>query len=110
MAIVRYRKGLKMVIENPFSTQHYLTRYWAIKSKLVDENRRDRGDYQVKPTQYWFINCEPKNNFIMEAQVINEKRTHQNARARDGKSAKVMRSMISTDYANRFIREFLIDG
>ena len=71
-------------------------------------NRRDDGDYQVKPTQYWFINFEPSYNFIMEPQTVNEFRTHNNAKARDGKSAKTMRSMLSTDYANRFIREFIL--
>lgn len=102
------KRGIKAVIENPFSVDHYLTRYWPLEPALVDKNRRDRGDYQIKPTQFWFINREPSYNFIFEPQVLNEYRTHNHAKARDGKSAQVMRSMISHDYASRFIREFII--
>ena len=108
LAIVTIRKGLKLMIENPYSTTHYLVKYWCIPSTLKDMNRRDDGDYQVKPTQYWFINFDPSYNFIMEPQTVNEFRTHNNAKARDGKSAKTMRSMLSADYANRFIREFIL--
>lgn len=59
------------------------------------------GDYYKKPTQYWFINFKPKNNFILEGIDFKpiKKVVEQN---------KVNRSMISHDYANRFIREFLI--
>ena len=108
MAIVFKRRGIKAIIENPYSVEHYLTRYWCIEPALIDKNRRDNGDYQIKPTQYWFINCEPKYNFIFEPQVINEYRTHNHAKAKDGHSAKVMRSMISKEYANRFIREYIL--
>ena len=104
LALVCIEKEIPLVIENPYSTQHYLTRYWCLKPKLIDDNRTLRGDYYKKPTQYWFINCEPKDNFIFEPMINNEVRviteTHD----------KVQRSMISKEYANRFIREFLIEG
>lgn len=102
LTIICLRKGLRLIIENPYSSQHYLTNYWAIRPKLIDKNRRLRGDYYEKPTQYWFINCEPSNNFIFEGidlpirQFVNDKST-------------VERSLISKQYANRFIREFIID-
>lgn len=109
LAIVSLDKKFKLIIENPYSTQHYLTRYWASEPKWIDHNRRDRGDYQIKPTQFWFFNCEPKHNLIMdEPLVISEYRTHNGAKARDGKSKTTMRSMISPDYARRFIREFIL--
>lgn len=102
LAIVCIRKNIPLIIENPYSTTHYLTKYWAIPKKIIDKDRRTRGDYFQKPTQYWFINCEPKYNMILEPQIWNETRTIENT------SNKTERSLISKDYANRFIREFIL--
>lgn len=102
LAIVCIRRNISLIIENPYSTTHYLTKYWAIPSKIIDKDRRTRGDYFQKPTQYWFINCEPKYNMILEPQIWNETKTIENT------SNKTERSLISSDYANRFIREFII--
>ena len=102
LAIVCIRKNIPLIIENPYSTTHYLTKYWAIPNKIIDKDRRTRGDYFQKPTQYWFINCEPKYNMILEPQIWNETRTIENT------SNKTERSLISKDYANRFIREFIL--
>ena len=108
MVIVCLQRNIPLIIENPYSTQHYLQRYWCIKPKLIDKNRRDRGDYYEKPTQYWFINRDPGNNLVFDAVAIHRKKIIAYAKAGDGFSAKVNRSMISKDYANRFIREFII--
>lgn len=102
LAIVCIRRNISLIIENPYSTTHYLTKYWAIPSKIIDKDRRTRGDYFQKPTQYWFINCEPKYNMILEPQIWNETKIIENT------SNKTERSLISSDYANRFIREFII--
>ena len=102
MTIVCINKNIPLVIENPYAQTHYLTRYWSLKPKLIDTDRRDMGDYFKKPTQYWFINCEPAYNFIFEGTDIKESKTIVNTQN------KVERSMISKDYANRFIREYLI--
>ena len=102
LTIVCTRKNLKLIIENPYSTQHYLTRYWCLKPKVIDYDRRERGDYYNKPTQYWFVNCEPKNNLIFETipQVPKKRVEDEN---------KVTRSLISPVYANRFLREFVLE-
>lgn len=96
------RNNLKLIIENPYSQEHYLTRYFPIKSKIIDMDRTKRGDNFKKPTQYWFINCEPKNNFVMEAITVGEikliEKTHN----------KVERSLINPKYAERFIKEFVL--
>ena len=102
MAIVALRKNVKMVIENPYSSQHYLTRYWSLKPKVIDDNRTLHGDAYQKPTQYWFINCEPKNNLIMDGVELKKRK-----RIEDGNT--VERSMIEHDYARWFIREFVLD-
>lgn len=102
LAIICIRKNIPLIIENPYSTQHYLSRYWAVKPKIIDMDRRSRGDFYEKPTQYFFINCEPKNNFIFEP--VNVKPTKKILKEHN----KVQRSIISSDYANRFIREFIL--
>ena len=103
LVIICLDLNLKLIIENPYSSQHYLTRYWCLKPKIIDFNRAEKGDYFRKPTQYWFINCEPKDNFIFEAIDIKPRKRICNI------SNKVERSLISEYYANRFIREFIID-
>jgi hypothetical protein len=109
LAIVILKKGLRMVFENPLSEQHYLTRYWCLKPAIRDKNRRENGDYMIKPTQYWFIGFEPKQNLVFEPLDYVEYRTHQDMKAKDGKSKTVRRSEIHPQYANRFIRQYLID-
>lgn len=103
LVIVCLRKNINLIIENPYMTDHYLARYWAIKPKVIDWDRTKRGDYYVKPTQYFFINREPSQNMIFEAQIDNRgfdiTKQAPNCPAR---------SMISKDYANRFIREFIL--
>lgn len=102
LVIICLNRKIPLIIENPYSEQHYLKRYWCVKPKLIDKNRRESGDFYKKPTQYWFINCEPKNNFIfepielIEGKIVMEQNT-------------VNRSTIHPQYANRFIREFILD-
>ena len=107
LAIIVLRKGLRMVFENPYSEQHYLTKYWCLKPELIDRDRRENGDYFKKPTQYWFIGFKPQNNLVFEAidyvppmQIYNLWGTkHEDV---------AMRSKIHPQYANRFIRQYLI--
>lgn len=65
-------------------------------------HRTLRGDNFKKPTQYWFINCEPKFNIILEPITIVKYKTVNSC------WDKVERSMINPQYANRFIREFIL--
>lgn len=102
LVIVCIKRNLRLIIENPYTEQHYLTRYWSIKPKVIDDDRRFRGDYYKKPTQYWFINCEPKSNLILESM---ETRTHTSI---VDTHDKVERSLIAPEYANRFIREYIL--
>ena len=109
LTIVCIRKKIPLIIENPYSKNHYLVKYWAIPYTILDEDRSKNGDYYSKPTQYWFINCKPKNNFIFESlQYVPKKRIC--ALKKDGGvNNQVERSMIHPQYANRFIREFILD-
>lgn len=95
------RSGIPCIIENPFDKEHYLTKYFPMMPAVIDTNRRDRGDYMIKPTQFYFINCKPTERFIFETVANHPKR-------REVELDTKTRSIISKDYANRFIREFVI--
>lgn len=111
LVVICLRKGLKCIIENPWTQPHYLRQYWCIKPSLVDTDRTMRGDFFKKPTQFFFINCEPKNNLLFEAMVMQERHTHLQANKMDnGNTRQVNRSLISKEYANRFIREYILEG
>lgn len=109
LAIIVLKRNLKMVFENPWSTQHYLTNYWCLKPKIIDHDRRLNGDYMTKPTQYWFIGFEPKQNLVFESLDWVEYRTHQGMKSKNGLDKTKRRSEIHPQYANRFIRQYLID-
>ncbi len=102
LVIVCLRKELKLIIENPYHQDHILTQFWHLKPKVIDLDRSLRGDDFKKPTQYWFINCEPKNNFVNEAYSLGGGKTISNTHN------KVARSLINPNYAERFIKEFII--
>lgn len=84
LVIVCIRRNIPLIIENPYSKTHYLVKYWAIPYSILDLDRTKRGDYYKKPTQYWFINCSPKQNMILEAYEIKDKKDigHINPRSR----------------------------
>lgn len=115
--IVCIRKKLKLVMENPYSEEHFLRRYWCYPATIIDKDRRLNGDYYKKPTQYWFLNCDPKNNFLFEAlpyNAIEQKSAIENMNSTTFEkmgvnNRKTARSMIHPEYANRFIRQYLID-
>lgn len=102
LVILVERRGLRMIIENPYHSDHYLVQRWWIKPKVIDRDRTKNGDYYTKPTQYWFINCEPKNNMIFEMLEPVEKKTI--AKERN----QVKRSLIHPQYARRFIKQFIL--
>ena len=117
MFILCMDKNLKLIMENPYSEEHFLRRYWCYPPSIIDRDRRENGDYFAKPTQYWFLNIKPKDNLIFEPITYNHLGTSDSIRMmtkEDVKrigatSKKVARSMIHPDYANRFIRRYLID-
>lgn len=65
----------------------------------------------VKPTQFWFVNFEPKQNLIFEPlDYVEQRTTDHMRRSEDGKDRSKLRSEIHQQYANRFIRQYLIDA
>ncbi len=110
LAIVCIQRKIPLIIENPYSATHYLVKYWAIPYTLLDTDRTKNGDYFEKPTQYWFINCEPKSNIIFEPIKFVKKKIIQYQKNENGLNRTVLRSMIHPQYANRFIREFILES
>lgn len=104
LTLVCIRRNIPLVVENPYSKDHYLYRYWCMNPKVVDYDRSKKGDYYKKPTQYFFINCEPKCNLIPEGYTIKKR-----GKSVEYTTSKVQRSMISSEYADRFIRENILD-
>ena len=66
LVIVCERKNIRLIIENPYTAPHYLRMYWCIEPTIIDKDRTKDGDYYKKPTQYFFINVEPKDNLVFE--------------------------------------------
>lgn len=100
------KNGLRLIVENPYSEVHYLRNNFPYKPKIIDKNRRLRGDYFVKPTQYWFVNCEPTNiNTYQSPKMV--KRIN-NCGGHNGTFCDEERSMISPDYARNFICDFIL--
>ncbi len=104
--IICYERGLRLIVENPWNNGlNYLCKYFPVKAKIIDKNRRDNGDYYQKPTQFWFINCEPKQTMLFEpleeCELLKIKRLK-------GKNKQVVRSMIHPQYADRFIRQYIL--
>lgn len=96
-----------MIIENPYTQPHYLTNYWCIMPSIIDKDRHANGDFFKKPTQYWFINCEPQNNLISDCVNTVPKKVIGSVKKGEH-SVQTQRSMISSQYAERFIKQFII--
>ena len=100
-----------MIVENPANAPHYLSLYFPIKPTMTDQNRNLNGDYYKKPTNYWFVNCKPEDNFITEpieyVQPWNINRTTTKTNNMDRQTT---RSMMHPQYARRFILQHILDG
>ena len=103
-------RGFRLIFENPYGINTYLkTTVFLKKPSVVDNNRTLRGDYMIKPTAYWFFNCEPTNGFSFQPK--NKSEIKHVMKMRKGKEKGLCseeRSMISPDYARNFICDFIL--
>lgn len=107
--LVCLKRNIKLVVENPYTQPHYLNRYFPIEPALKDMDRTKNGDYLKKPTQFWFINFNPKNNILFEPMEDVKTYTWVSISNLDKeKSLQTNRSTIHPQYANRFIRQFIL--
>lgn len=107
MLCVAQEKGLRLIMENPWSMQHFLKSNFIMPPTMVDMDRSLRGDVFKKPTAYWFINCKPTNGLTIQ----KDKKIRLIQNSKPGAHAGICsedRSMISPDYARNFICDFIL--
>ena len=101
------KRDIRIILENPYSTSHFLHDNFYKQPDIIDKNRMLRGDFFVKPTGYWFFNCEPTHGNSL--QKDKEQRTILSSRsAPQAGICSEDRSMISPDYARNFINDFIL--
>ena len=106
LQVVRER-GLRLILENPYSLQTFLKSGFVQPPSIVDTDRTRRGDYFVKPTAYWFINCEPTHSFTPTTPKFRKNIMSANPSKEAGLCSEE-RSMISSEYAKNFICDFVL--
>ena len=107
MLAVAQMRGLRLVMENPWSEQTFLKANFVAPPTLVDMDRTKRGDYYTKPTAYWFINCEPTYGRSLQRPKEHKTILSSRGASRSGLCSEE-RSMISPDYARNFICDFIL--
>jgi hypothetical protein len=100
-------RGLRIIMENPWSEQTFLKANFVMTPTYVDMDRTKRGDYFKKPTAYFFINCKPTKGFTL--QQCRERKNILNAKP-SGQAGLCSedRSMISKDYARNWICDLVL--
>ena len=107
MFSVCYQRGLRMIVENPWSMQTFLKSGFIQVPTMIDNDRRKRGDYFQKPTAYWFVGCSPTSGHSFQ----KPKEERAVVKCKGGSRAGLCseeRSMISPDYARNFICDFIL--
>ena len=96
------KRQLRLIVENPYNAHHYLRFNFPYTPAVIDMNRRLRGDFVKKPTQYFFLNCEPAGKISVQLDKVQQF-TRGRRSAKEGGVCSSDRSMISYDYAYNFI-------
>ena len=94
--------AFRLVVENPFSTLHFLHNNFLKEPDIVDGDRTQRGDNYKKPTGFWFFGCEPTSGESFQPSGWTRAIYHVH------KNRETERSMISPDYARNFICDFIL--
>ena len=100
-------RNIRLIVENPYSYAHYLVNNFPYRAVLIDKNRSLRGDFYKKPTQYFFLNCEPTYGKSFQKPSIH-KHIASGKPGIQGGICSEDRSMISPDYARNFICDFIL--
>lgn len=120
LCFICIKRNIRLVIENPYTTNTYLKGNFIKPPSIIDKNRTERGDAFVKATAYWFFNCEPTHGFSMQPTKECDRRyidihtNHKHTGVQNVKGSGITglcseeRSMISHDYARNFICDFIL--
>ena len=101
------KRHLRLIVENPYNAHHYLRFNFPYKPAVIDMNRRLRGDFVKKPTQYFFVNCTPAGKNSIQFDKVQEFTRNRKSSKKDGICSSD-RSMISEDYAHNFICDHIL--
>ena len=107
MCQVARERGLRLIFENPWAMQTFLKSGFILPPAVIDKDRTLRGDYFIKPTAYWFINCEPTNGCSIQRDKEKKRVMWEKPSGQAGLCSEE-RSLISPDYARNFICDFII--
>lgn len=99
-------RQLRLILENPYHPRHFLYNNFPYKPALIHNNRRLHGDYFIKPTQYFFLNCQPTHQatFQKPAQCL----TIQHYAGGKNETSLLNRSIIAPEYAYNFIADHIL--
>jgi hypothetical protein len=107
MLAVAHIRGLRLIMENPWSEQTFLKANFVMAPTLVDMDRTKRGDFFKKPTAYFFINCEPLDGETRQQSKVVKNILSSKSSGQAGLCSED-RSMISHDYARNWICDFIL--
>ena len=107
MLAVAQMRGLRLIMENPWSEQTFLKANFVMAPTLVDMDRTKRGDFFKKPTAYFFINCEPLDGETRQQSKVIKNILSSKSSGQAGLCSED-RSMISHDYARNWICDFIL--
>lgn len=106
MCSIVEKRNLRMIIENPYSVNHYLYNNFPYKPALIDFNRNLKGDFFKKPTQYFFVNCKPSTFYeSRQKQIIKKIRSEP---GHVGSYCSKERSEITKEYAINFVNDYIL--
>lgn len=98
-------RGLRLIIENPWTQPGYLKNNFLKEPDIIDNDRTKRGDFFHKPTGYCFFNCKPTHNFTY---APTPKEEQKRIFYYQGKTRTVARSMITHEYVHNFILDHIL--
>ena len=104
--LISIRGGYRMIVENPYTQPHYLTMYFPVEPNVIIQDRYEEGDYYSKPTQFFFMNCEPEQNVVMTPLERIAKRKIENGGSNH--KDQVKRSLMHPQFADRFIKTYIL--
>lgn len=105
MLTIAKQRNLRLIMENPWGNTYMKT--FIVKPSLIDWNRTLRGDYFIKPTAYWYINCTPTVGCSFQKPKV--RKIIKSCKSADYEGlCSAERSMISSDYARNFICDYIL--
>ena len=107
MLHVAKERGLRLVMENPWSEQTFLKANFVMSPTMIDMDRTRRGDVFRKPTAYFFINCKPTHSMTSTPSKVTKTIMSSKSSSRAGLCSED-RSMITRQYAHNFICDFIL--